>query len=48
VFNEISLLAGFYRLELYKYKISLNLETGMEEKKLARKKKTRNIGRVPG
>jgi hypothetical protein len=30
VFNEISLLTGFYWLELYKYKIRLNLETGME------------------
>ena len=32
VFNEISLLTGFYWLEFYKYKISLNLETGMEKK----------------
>ena len=30
VFNEISLLTGLYWLELYKYKIRLNLETGME------------------
>ena len=33
VFNEISLLTGFYWLEIYKYKIRLNLETGMEKKK---------------
>jgi hypothetical protein len=47
VFNEISSLTGFYWLELYKYKILLKLETGME-KKLARKTKTRKIGGVPG
>jgi hypothetical protein len=35
VFNEISLLTGFYWLEFYKYKIMSKLEIGME--KLARK-----------
>jgi hypothetical protein len=30
VFNEISLLTGFYWLEFYEFKIRLNLETGME------------------
>jgi hypothetical protein len=34
VFNEISLLTGFYWSQLYKYKIRLNLETGMENEKL--------------
>jgi len=39
VFNEISLLTGFYWLELCKYKISLNLETGMEKKNWHGKRK---------
>jgi hypothetical protein len=39
VFNEISLLVGFYTLELYKYKIRLNLETGMEKKNWHEKRK---------
>ena len=34
VFNEISLLTGFYWLERYKNKkFRLNLETGMEKKR---------------
>ena len=39
VFNEISSLTGFYWLELYKYKIRLNLETGMEKKNWHGKRK---------
>ena len=31
VVNEILLLTGLYWLELYKYKIRLNLETGIKK-----------------